>query len=238
MLFSLFFALTIVTLLLGEVGRWVRTGGPVRLRHFPGRVRRLISGGNRWSRVRAAFGRWSLTTTGRIFWSVVIYGLITLIPYALFVKYVALAGVTNLTDTVPGDFYFIQDASVSWLHELSWDLAGITDKILFGDYWRRSRATRTRCTRSCSSCRGGPGVRRRLFRSRPHRQLLGVITVTIVFSLWATIGYGEPLWFPTFHRTLAAVAITANESHSAIGNLVVTRAARWCRSCASHTGSS
>lgn len=224
-LFSLFFALTIVTLLLGEVGRWVRTGGPVRLRHFPGRVRRLISGGNRWSRVRAAFGRWSLTTTGRIFWSVVIYGLITLIPYALFVKYVALAGVTNLTDTVPGDFYFIQDASVSWLHELSWDLAGITDKILFGDYLAKvPRYPNALYTLLLFVPLVVPGVRRRLFRSRPHRQLLGVITVTIVFSLWATIGYGEPLWFPTFHRTLAAVAITANESHSAIGNLVVTAA--------------
>ena len=224
-LFSLFFALTIVTLLLGEVGKWIRTGGPVRMHRWPARVRRLFRGPGRGKRLRAAFDRWSLTTTGRIVWSVVIYGLITLIPYALFVKYVALAGVSNLTDTVPGDFYFIQDASVSWLHELSWDLAGITDKILFGDYLAKvPRYPNALYTLLLFVPLVVPGVRRRLFRTRPHRQLLGVIIVTIVFALWATIGYGEPLWFPTFHRTLAAVAITANESHSAIGNLVVTAA--------------
>ncbi len=224
-LFSLFFAITIVTLLVGEIGKWIRTGGPRRLHRLPGRVRTLILDGGRWKRLRAWFGRWSLTTTGRIFWAIAIYGLITLIPYALFVKYVALAGVSNLSDTVPGDFYFIQDASVSWLHELSWDLAGITDKILFGDYLAKvPRYPDAVYTLLLFVPLAVPWVRRRLFRSRPHRQLLGVLIVAIVFALWATIGYGEPLWFPTFHRTLAALAITANESHSAIGNLVVTAA--------------
>ncbi|KZE42884.1 hypothetical protein [Microbacterium sp. T32] len=224
-LFSLFFAITIVTLLVGEIGKWIRTGGPRRLHRLPGRVRTLVLHGGRWRRLRAWFGRWSLTTTGRIVWAVVIYGLITLIPYALFVKYVALAGVSNLSDTVPGDFYFIQDASVSWLHELSWDLAGITDKILFGDYLAKvPRYPDAVYTLLLFVPLAVPWVRRRLFRSRPHRQLLGVLIVAIVFALWATIGYGEPLWFPTFHRTLAAIAITANESHSAIGNLVVTAA--------------
>lgn len=224
-LFSLFFAITIVTLLVGEIGKWIRTGGPRRLHRLPGRVRTLILEGGRWKRLRAWFARWSLTTTGRIVWAIALYGLITLIPYALFVKYVALAGVSNLSDTVPGDFYFIQDASVSWLHELSWDLAGITDKILFGDYLAKvPRYPDAVYTLLLFVPLAVPWVRRRLFRSRPHRQLLGVLIVAIVFALWATIGYGEPLWFPTFHRTLAALAITANESHSAIGNLVVTAA--------------
>ena len=40
----------------------------------------------------------------------------------------------NLSETVPGDYYFIRDASVSLVHLLSWDLAGIMDKIQFGDY--------------------------------------------------------------------------------------------------------
>ncbi len=224
-LFSLFFAITIVTLLVGEIGKWIRTGGPRRLHRLPGRVRTLILHEGRWRRLRAWFGRWSLTTTGRIVWAIAIYVVITLIPYALFVKYVALAGVSNLSDTVPGDFYFIQDASVSWLHELSWDLAGITDKILFGDYLAKvPRYPDAVYTLLLFVPLAVPWVRRRLFRSRPHRQLLGVLIVAIVFALWATIGYGEPLWFPTFHRTLAALAITANDSHSAIGNLVVTAA--------------
>ncbi|WKK72486.1 hypothetical protein Q0F99_05930 [Rathayibacter oskolensis] len=180
----------------------------------------------RLRRLRAWFGRLPATTTGRSVLALAMYALVTLIPYALFVKYVALAGVTNLSDTVPGDFYFIQDASVSWLHELSWDLAGITDKILFGDYLAKvPRYPDALYTVLLFVPLAVPGVRRRLFPTRAHRQLLGVITVAIAFALWATIGYGEPLWFPTFHRTLAALAITANESHSSIGNLVVTGAA-------------
>ncbi|MGB7362351.1 MAG: hypothetical protein WA931_04870 [Rhodococcus sp. (in: high G+C Gram-positive bacteria)] len=224
-LFSLFFAITAVTLLVGEIGRWIRRGGPARARRLPGRTRTLITHSGRRERLRAWVRLVGGTTTGRLIVAGVLYVLITLIPYALFVKYVALAGVTNLSDTVPGDFYFIQDASVSWLHELSWDLAGITDKILFGDYLAKvPRYPNAVYTLLIFVPLVVPPVRRRLFSTRSHRQLLGVIYVAIVFAMWATIGYGEPLWFPTFHRTLAALAITANESHSAIGNLVVTAA--------------
>ncbi|KJC63834.1 hypothetical protein [Agreia bicolorata] len=224
-LFSLFFALTIVTLLVGEIGNWIRKGGPARLGMLPRRVHRLVVERGRARRLLAWFRLWSATTTGRTVLAFGMYALITLVPYALFVKYVALAGVSNLSDTVPGDFYFIQDASVSWLHELSWDLAGITDKILFGDYLAKvPRYPDAIYTLLLFVPLVIPAVRRRLFRTRPHRQLLGVIYVAIGFALWATIGYGEPLWFPTFHRTLAALAITANDSHSAIGNLVVTAA--------------
>ncbi|MCK2037531.1 hypothetical protein KZC51_15470 [Microbacterium sp. SSW1-49] len=224
-LFTLFFAITVVTLLIGEIGHWIRLGGPARLRSLPRRVRRVLVGRRRWTRLRVWFRGWSATTTGRVVLAVLIYAVVTLVPYALFVKYVALAGVSNLSDTVPGDFYFIQDASVSWLHELSWDLAGITDKILFGDYLAKvPRYPDALYSLLLFVPLLIPPVRRRLFRTRPHRQLLGVIYVAIGFALWATIGYGEPLWFPTFHRTLAALAITANESHSAIGNLIVTAA--------------
>lgn len=224
-LFTLFFAITGVTLLAGEVGRWIRRGGPARARHLPKRVRTLITRSGRVQRLRAWLHVVGGTTTGRLVVAGVLYVMITLVPYALFVKYVALAGVTNLSDTVPGDFYFIQDASVSWLHLLSWDLAGITDKILFGDYLAKvPRYPNALYTILIFVPLIVPPVRRRLFSTRSHRQLLAVIYVAIVFAMWATIGYGEPLWFPTFHRTLAALAITANESHSAIGNLVVTAA--------------
>jgi len=222
-LFSLFFAITIVTLLIGEIGRWIRRGGPARVLLLPRRVRRLVVESGRRRRVRAALRNAAGTTVGRSFLAFLLYVVITLIPYALFVKYVALAGVTNLSDTVPGDFYFIQDASVSWLHLLSWDLAGITDKILFGDYLAKvPRYPDAVYTLLLLVPLLVPPVRRRLFPTRPHRQLLGVIYVAIAFALWATIGYAEPLWFPTFHRTLANIAIAANASHSTIGNLVVT----------------
>ena len=222
-LFSLFFAITVVTLLVGEIGRAIRRRGHSQLRDMPDRMWRLVTEPGRWRKVRAWLQRMAGTTMGRVLVAGVMYGLITLIPYALFVKYIALAGVTNLTDTVPGDFYFIQDASVSWLHELSWDLAGITDKILFGDYLAKvPRYPNAVYTLLILVPLAVPVIRRKLFRTRPHRQLLGVLFVAIAFALWATIGYGEPLWFPTFHRTLAALATTANNTDSSIGNLVVT----------------
>ncbi|GLZ36699.1 hypothetical protein [Actinokineospora sp. NBRC 105648] len=224
-LFSLFLGLTVLTLLLGEIGHWLRRGGPARLVLLPRRVWTLTVGSGRGRRLRAWQRRFSTTTMGRVSIALAIYATITLIPYALFVKYVALAGVSNLTDTVPGDYYFIRDASVSWLHELSWDLAGITDKILYGDYLVKvPRYPDAVYTLLLFVPLAVPVVRRRLFRTRAHRQLLGVIYVAVAFALWATIGYGEPLWFPTFHRTLAALAITANDSHSAIGDLLVTAA--------------
>ena len=224
-LFSLFFAITLVTLLVGEIGKWIRTGGRMRARLLPGRIRTLLLETGRRKRLWAWYLRFALTTMGRAIIGFAMYGLITLGPYALFVKYVALAGVTNLTDTVPGDFYFIQDASVSWLHLLSWDLAGITDKILFGDYLAKvPRYPDAVYTLLIFIPLVVPVIRRRLFPTRAHRQLLGVMFVAIIFALWATIGYAQPLWLPTFHRTLAALAITANNSHSAIGNLVVTAA--------------
>ncbi|QWT24309.1 hypothetical protein KPL76_02510 [Subtercola sp. PAMC28395] len=246
-LFSLFFGITILVLIVGQVGLWMRLGGPRRLRwpwqwrwrrrwRSPVTVWRESAGGEPLSlrsvgaglarlrkKITAFTTKASDTVLGRSLFAGVIFVLIAIIPYALFVKYVALAGVTNLSDTVPGDFYFIQDASVSWLHMLSWDLAGITDKILFGDYLakvpRYPDAVYT--VLLFIPLFVGP-IRRRLFPTRPHRQLLGVIYVAIAFALWATIGYGEPLWLPTFHRTLAALAITANNSHSVIGNFVVT----------------
>lgn len=61
-------------------------------------------------------------------------GLGTLLPYALFVKFYALRGVPNLSETVPGDYYFIQDASISLGHVLAFDMAGIMDKEFTGDY--------------------------------------------------------------------------------------------------------
>ena len=214
-LFSLFFGITIVTLLIGEIGRWIRRGGPVRALLIPGRAWRLIVEPGRWRKTRTTAAHVAGTTLGRATLAFLLYLVITLIPYALFVKYVALAGVTNLSDTVPGDFYFIQDASVSWLHLLSWDLAGITDKILFGDYLAKvPRYPDALYTLLLFAPLVVPPMRRRLFPNRSHRQLLGVIYVAIAFALWATIGYAQPLWFPTFHRTLANIAIAANASHS------------------------
>ncbi|HNB53515.1 MAG TPA: hypothetical protein PK530_16315, partial [Anaerolineales bacterium] len=61
-------------------------------------------------------------------------GTITLIPYAIFVKFFVMTGISNLSETIPVTYYFIKDASISFAHLVSFDLAGIMDKVLGGDY--------------------------------------------------------------------------------------------------------
>lgn len=222
-LFMLFFALTIFTLALGEAARWIRRGGPARARHLPRNLSRFVRRPARRRKARYLTRKWSASTMGRCFWSGMIFLFVTVVPYAMFVKFIALRGVDNLSETVPGDYYFIRDASVSWVHILSWDLAGITDKILFGDYLAKvPRYPNVVYTLLLIVPLVVPPVRKRLFVTRPHRQMLGVVYVTIAFASWATIGYAEPVWFPTFHRALAGLTRAMYATDSAAGDLTLT----------------
>ena len=210
LLFGVFFAVAGVTLALGEFARWIRRGGTRRLPGLPARLWRLARSRRRLALVR----RWLRTSVlGRGLVAGALFVLITLVPYALFVKYVALRGVENLNVTVPGDYYFIRDASVSWLHVLSWDLAGIMDKILFGDYLAKvPRYPNVVYSLVMLAPLALPPIRRTLLATRSHRQLFGVLYVTMAFAVWATIGYAEPEWFPTFHRSMAALARVSAET--------------------------
>ncbi|MCA0295034.1 MAG: hypothetical protein LCH96_06910 [Actinobacteria bacterium] len=221
-LFSVFFAVGGVVLAMGELARWIRLGGPAALVRLPGRVRGLLASGQVVARVRGVLHRWGGTTLGRGVAGGLIFVVTTLIPYALFVKYVALRGVENLSETVPGDYYFIRDASVSWLHVLSWDLAGIMDKVYYGDYLAKvPRYPNLAYTLLYFAPLLIPVIRRGLANTRAHRQLLGVIYVVSVFCIWATIGYAEPQWFPSFHRALAAVTRTVYATGTPIGSLTL-----------------
>ncbi|MBT8194247.1 MAG: DUF998 domain-containing protein [Acidimicrobiia bacterium] len=203
-LFAVFWAVAGVTLALGELARWIRRGGPGRLHRLPGRLRRIGRSPYRARLVRRAIRG---TILGRGAVAGLLFLVITLIPYALFVKFLALRGVENLAVTVPGDYYFIRDASVSWLHVLSWDLAGIMDKILFGDYLAKvPRYPNVVYSLLLLAPLVLRPMRRTLLVDRSHRQLFGVWYATVGFAVWATIGYAEPQWFPTFHRSMAAVA--------------------------------
>ncbi len=222
-LFSLFFVFTVVTLFLGEVARWIRLAGPRRVRRVPRTLRRLATSPVRLRMLRYLWHRWTRSVMGRCVSAGTIFAVVTLIPYGLFVKYVALRGVPNLSETVPGDYYFIKDASVSWLHVISWDLAGITDKLLFGDYLAKvPRYPNIAYTLLLLVPLVVPPVTRRLFPIRPHRQLLGVIYVQMVFAMWATFGYSEPIWLPTFHRALAGLTRAATATQSPVGSLTLT----------------
>lgn len=228
-LFSVFFLVAALTLLLGEFARWVREGGVGRLRSLPTRLRTLARGARpfvttpgRRIRIRTLLRRAGATTIGRGVVAGALVLFLVLIPYQLFVQLVALRGVSNLSETVPGDYYFIRDASVSWLHMLSWDLAGIMDKVLYGDYLAKiPRVTNLVYSALFFAPFALPVIRRSLLPTRAHRQLFGVILVVSLFAMWATIGYAEPSWFPTFHRTLSAVTNTLYGTHSTVGNLTL-----------------
>jgi hypothetical protein len=223
-LFALFLSLSTTTLLLGELARWVRRGGPGRLVRAVRRPQKSSGDGadirERWS---SRLRRYLNTTTGRCAVAMMLLVFVAVIPYGLFVKFIALRGIPNLSETVPGDYYFIRDASVSLVHVLSWDLAGIMDKIQFGDYLAKvPRVSNIVYMALIFIPIAVPGVRGSLFPSRPHRQLLGVVYANIAFAIWATVGYGEPTWLPTFHRSLSAVTRGLYATESPVGDLALT----------------
>ncbi|TXI40368.1 MAG: hypothetical protein E6Q56_05305 [Mycobacterium sp.] len=235
-LFALFLGLTVVTLVVGETAKFIRSSGLTRLWHRrrhppppaqdpePGSRRRLRPH-RRIGAIRSLIRRWNTTTTMRCVWSVIALGAVALVPYALFVKFVALRGIPNLSETVPGDYYFIRDASVSLVHILSWDLAGIMDKINYGDYLAKvPRVSNIAYTLLILVPIAIPAVRRFFLAGRPQRQLFGVIYVNVAFAVWATVGYGDPAWFPTFHRSIAALTRIVAEINPAAGELALSLA--------------
>ena len=219
-LFGLFMAITVTTLALGELSKWIREGGFGRLRSLrPGQLLRRPTRGALWNR----YIRLSNTITGRCVTAFALLLVIALVPYAIFVKFVALRGVGDLAQLVPGDYYFIKDASVSLIHVFSWDLAGIMDKIQFGDYLAKTpRVSNILYMVLVLSPLLVPGLRNSLFPSRPHRQLLSVMYVNVSFAIWATVGYADPSWVPTFHRSLAAMTRTLYATDSPVGDMTLT----------------
>lgn len=232
-LFALFLGLAVVTLVIGEAAKFARSGGPRRLWsscRVPLRLRRaqvhefLRSSGRR-GRIRALIQEKNTTTTVKCGWALAALVVFALVPYGLFVKFVALRGVGELSETVPGDYYFIRDASVSLLHILSWDLAGIMDKINYGDYLAKvPRVSNLVYTALILVPIAVPAVRRTLLTGRPQRQLFGVIYVNVAFAVWATVGYGDPSWFPTFHRSVAALTRVVAEIDPTAGDAAMSLA--------------
>lgn len=237
-LFAIYLSMTVLALLVVEAVTWLRGGGAQHLRWCAikiglatrwaattgtssapgalgvlGRLRRL--GVGIWS-------AWGHTTLFRCGVAFVLLGALTLVPYGLFVKFFALRGVPNLSETVPSDFYFIVDASVPWMHMLAFDMSGIMDKMISGDYLAKEpRTTNVIYTVLLLLPLLLPPMRRQLFNTRARRQFLVVAYFNVFFSMWATLGYSDPEWLPTFHRTIALISRTAYSMQSAIGDLIL-----------------
>jgi len=232
-LFAIYLGLTVVALVGMEAWAFIQGGGLGRAgRAGLGYARRL---GRRrrdaapmpraatrlLNRLRGRWPAWSRLTVVRCGLAFVLLGVVTLFPYAMFVKFIALRGVPNLAETVPGDFYFITDASISLGHVLAFDMAGIMDKMITGDYLAKTPRYPNIVYSALLLLPLLPAVRRRVFDTRPRRQFLAVAYLNVFFSMWATLGYSEPAWLPTFHRALAFVSLQAYGMQSAIGDLVL-----------------
>lgn len=216
-LFALYQSIAVGVLLLLECWRFLRSGMLRRI--FPVRGwLRYLNPRTLYASRHAIMG----ATSTRAILAMVILGVFALLPYGLFVKFVALRGVPNLSETVPGDFYFITDASISLKHLLALDMAGIMDKMMTGDYLAKDpRYANIFYTVMVLLPLLLPAMRRSIFNSRAQRQFLFVAYVNVFFSMWATLGYSEPNWLPTFHRTIAAISLQAYGMQSTLGDLVL-----------------
>ena len=216
-LFAIYLSITVAALILFEAVTFISSGKLRRLARF-----------RHWLRPRQVFelrhqlpSFWMATIT-RCVIAFVLLGCLALLPYGLFVKYVALRGVPNLSETVPGDFYFITDASIPFLHMLSWDMAGIMDKYIGGDYLAKEPRT-SNIVYSILLLLPivVPKIRREIFNTRKRQAFMVAAYANVFFSMWATLGYSDPAWAPTFHRVLALISRTAYASQSSLGDLVL-----------------
>jgi Bacterial SH3 domain len=217
-LFALYLGITVLVLLVMEILAFLRSGGLRRLRQRTWRMRRVPSSGAMAARWRTL----SRTTTVRCMLAFVLFAVLALVPYGLLVKFVFLRGVPNISETVPGDFYFITDASISIGHVIAFDMAGIMDKMITGDYLSKEpRYPNALYTALLLMPLFLPQLRRTVFNTRPRRLFLSVAYVNVFFSMWATLGYSDPQWLPTFHRTIAAISQAAYGMQSTQGDLIV-----------------
>ncbi len=215
-LFGLYMALTVLTLILLDGLQAIRDQSWRNLLRW----RAWISGfqlfRRDWKRLFVQVRFW------RSIGAFVMLGAFTLAPYGAFVKFYALRGVPNLSETVPADYYFIQDASISLGHVLAFDMAGIMDKELTGDYLAKEpRWSNLAYMVLMFLPLLYKPARKEIFNTEPLRAFMAVVYTNIVFSMWATLGYSGAAWAPTFHRTIAFISNFANGTQSLPGDLVV-----------------
>ena len=215
-LFALFMAMTVFTLIVMDGIAAIKNGS----------WRNIYRPRVWWGGVKTLWKDWRRLFVEVRFWrcvgAFVMLGVGTLLPYGLFVKFYALRGVPNLSETVPADFYFIQDASISLGHVLALDMAGIMDKELTGDYLAKvPRWSNMIYTLLMFIPLVVKRARDDIFHSEPLKALSAVLYANTIFTMWATLGYSTAPWVPTFHRTIAFISLKANGLQSGIGDLVV-----------------
>jgi len=211
-LFALFTALAVVGTVIIETSLYLAGGD----------IRRKVRPSSLWQLVKQQRHRIMDTMLVRCVAAFVLLGTITLIPYALLAKFFFLKGIGNLSETIPVTYYFIKDASVSFLHLISFDLAGIMDKFIAGDYLTsHPRLMNVAYFIAMLMPLFVPRVKRTIFATKPLRSFFTISYLILAFSFWATLGYSGPEFVPTFHRTMAAISNFGNSTRSTPGDLVV-----------------
>lgn len=229
-LFALFMGLLLVGVVFIELIEFARTYGlkrwlrPSTWRELWGRrgelPRPLVRSGLRWAWAnRTRILHAPLVKSSAAF---VLLGVLTIAPYGIFVKFFVLNGITNLSETVPVNYYFVEDASVPFLHLMSFDLAGISDKLMTGNYLApHPRITNIVYTVAMFLPLFNGRIRRSLLGTKERRSFFIVAYGIMLFSMWASLGYSGPSYLPTFHRTIAFITNVANSTQTTIGDLVV-----------------
>ncbi len=215
-LFALYMAFAVLTLVVMDGIGWIKDGS----------WRNVYRPRVWWNGLKTLRKDWRKLFVEVRFWrcvgAFVMLGVGTLLPYYLFVQFYALRGVPDLSETVPGDFYFIQDASISIGHVLAFDMAGIMDKEFTGDYLAKTpRYSNMIYSFLLFIPLIFKRVREEVFNTEELKAFRNVMYVVTFFTMWATLGYSGPPWMPTFHRTMAFVSMTANGMQSGVGDLVV-----------------
>ncbi|MBK8615822.1 MAG: hypothetical protein IPN96_01665 [Anaerolineales bacterium] len=215
-LFALFMSLTVAVLMVMDAMTVIRSGS----------WRNIYRPRVWWDGIKIFRQDWKRLFVEVRFWrsigAFVMLALFTLAPYGAFVKFYALRGVANLSETVPADYYFIVDASISLGHLLAFDMAGIMDKMTTGDYLSKvPRWANAIYTALMFMPLFYKRARDEIFNTEPLRAFMIVAYASTFFSMWATLGYTEPSWLPTFHRTMLFISNIAYSTRTTAGDLVV-----------------
>jgi hypothetical protein len=215
-LYALYMALIVTVLVILDLAEAFKTGSwksMLNPRQWLGGLKTFLK---TWRRQFVEVRFW------RCVGAFIILGVFTLAPYGTLVKFYFLKGVGNLSETVPADYYFIQDASISLPHLLTIDMAGIMDKQLTGDYLAKDpRWANAVYMLLILLPFLFKRIRSRIFNTKPLQSFFTIAYTTTFFSIWATLGYSDPPWFPTFHRVFEFISIHANDTHTFLGDLIV-----------------
>ncbi len=215
-LFALYMALAVAVLILMDIIEAFKNGAwkvVYRPRLWMDGVKTFLKN---WRRLFVEVQFW------RSVGAFIILAFVTLLPYAMLVKFYFLNGVSNLSETVPADYYFIQDASIPLPHLLTLDMAGIMDKELTGDYLAKDpRWANLVYMVVMFLPLFSKRVRNEVFNTKPLLAFCTIAYAVTIFSIWATLGYSDPAWFPTFHRVIEFISLRADSTRTFVGDLVV-----------------